>query len=185
MELFKLISFSGGITLPSGEDFINKVFPNIWAFLVQFIAFIITAIVVTKFAYNPVKKFLQARREYVATHLKEAEEKNLEASKNQEKALAELQQSKKDAVNIIQKAKKEAEKEREVILEDTKKEIALKRLQAQEDIKKEQEKAIKEVRDEVVELAYEATKNILDREVSSKDDKKLVDDFVKDLIEKR
>ena len=58
-------------------------------------------------------------------------------------------------------------------------------MRAQEDIKREQEKAIKEVHDEVVDLAYETTKTILNREVSSKDDKKMIDDFVNDLIEKR
>lgn len=185
MELLKVIFLSDGLTLPSGEDFVNKVFPNIWAFLVQLIAFIIMCIVVARFAYRPVKNFLAKRKEYVAKNLLEAEQKNVEATKNQQEALTQVQQSKKEAIEIINQAKKQAEIERETILENTKKEVSLKKLQAQEDIKREQEKAIKEVHDEVVELAYEATKNILNREVSNKDNDKLLNDFVDDLIEKR
>lgn len=185
MELLKIISFSDGLTIPSGEDFVSKVFPNIWAFLIQLIAFIIMSFVVIKFAYKPVSSFLAKRREFIASNLKEAEEKNLQASENIVKAEQSLQDSKKEAVKIIQDAQKEAEKEKGIILEEAKKELAVKRMQAQEDIKREQEKAIKEVHDEVVDLAYETTKTILRREVSSSDDKKMIDDFVNDLIEKR
>ena len=67
MEFIKLI-LSDGLGLPSGEDFVNKVFPNIWAFLVQLIAFIIMAVIVVKFAYKPVKNFLNKRREYIANN---------------------------------------------------------------------------------------------------------------------
>lgn len=184
MEFIKLI-LSDGLGLPSGEDFVNKVFPNIWAFLVQLIAFIIMVFVVIKFAYKPVRKFLDKRREYIANNLKEAEEKNSEASRNIQESITSLNSSKKEAIKIIQDAKKESEIQREKMLEETNAQLQEKRLQAQEDIKKEQEKAIKQVHDDVVSLAYQATKSILEREVNEDDDKKLVDEFVSDLIEKR
>ena len=184
MEFIKLI-LSDGLGLPSGEDFVNKVFPNIWAFLVQLIAFIIMVFVVIKFAYKPVRKFLDKRREYIANNLKEAEEKNSEANKNIQESITSVNSSKNEAIKIIQDAKKESEIQREKMLEETNAQLQEKRLQAQEDIKKEQEKAIKQVHDDVVSLAYQATKSILEREVNEDDDKKLVDEFVSDLIEKR
>ena len=39
-----------GFTLPNGQDIINKLIPNIPAFLVQLTAFILMAVVVIKFA---------------------------------------------------------------------------------------------------------------------------------------
>ena len=69
-----IITLSDGLSLPAGDDFVSKVFPNIWAFLVQLLAFIIMSIIVIKFAYKPVKKFLAQRREYVEEHLSKAEE---------------------------------------------------------------------------------------------------------------
>ena len=185
MGLLKVVYFSNGLGLPSGEDFVNKIFPNIWAFLVQFIAFIIMVIIVLKFAYKPVHKFIEERRNYVSTNLKEAKEKNDLASISVQKAKSNLAESQKQAIVIIQDAQKEANKQKEMMIEEAKMEIASKKLQAKEDIKKVQEKAIKEIHDDVVSLAFEATKSILDREVNQNDNKKMVDDFVKDLIEKR
>lgn len=185
MRSLNFISLTNGIELPSGEDFINKVFPNIWAFLVQLFAFIIMSLIVIKFAYKPVHNFLVKRREYIENNLKEAEEKNKEADKNIKKSVEDLNKSKKESLELIASAKKEAIKEKEQILDQTRKEIALKRLEAQEDIKKEQDKAIKQVHDDVVSLACATSKEILKREVNIDDDQKLIDDFVSDLIEKR
>lgn len=175
---------AGGPGLPSGEEFFNKVFPNLWAFIVQFIAFIILCVVVYFVAYKPVKKFINKRKEYIANNLSEAASKNEEAAKNLAESKSSLQQTRKEAVKIINDAKQEAEHQRDVILEETKKDIAMKHAKASEDIKIEQEKALKELHDDVVDLAFEATKSILGREVNDKDNKNLVDSFVDDLMEK-
>ena len=98
----------------------------------------------------------------IANNLKEAEEKNSEASKNIQESITSLNSSKKEAIKIIQDATKESEIQREKMLEETNAQLQEKRLQAQEDIKKEQEKAIKQVHDDVVSLAYQATKSILE-----------------------
>ena len=115
----------------------------------------------------------------------EAAKKNSEADKNVEMAKSNLNKSKKEAIRLIEDAKKEAEKQSDILLDETKKELMQKRQEASEDIRKEQEKAIKQVHDDVVDLAYETSKTILKREVNTKDDQKLIDDFVSDLIEKR
>lgn len=57
-----ILILSDGLTLPNGEDFVNKVFPNIWAFLVQLFAFIIMSLIVIKFAYKPVSNFLKKEK---------------------------------------------------------------------------------------------------------------------------
>lgn len=179
-----LVLSDEGINLPSGDDFVSKLIPNLWTFLVQLFAFIIMILVVIKLAYKPVSKFLQKRKEYVENNLNEAKVKNEEATRNLEETKANLQSSKKEAIQIIQSAKKEAENERDAILEQTKQDIAKKHEKAQEDIRIEQEKAMKEMHDDVVDIAIEATKNILAREVNANDDKALVDSFVDELMEK-
>ena len=187
MKLLSIILLleAEGIEIPNGDDFVSKLIPNLWAFLVQFIAFIIMILIVIKLAYKPIAKFIQARKEYVRNNLEEARIKNEEASRNLEETKTNLQSSQKEAIQIIQDAKREANKEREQILEETKKEISLKHAKAQEDIRIEQEKAIKEMHDDVIDIALEATKNILGREVSEKDDKALLDSFVSNLIEEK
>lgn len=183
--LFINLFLEGGLNMPSTEDFLSKVIPNLWAFLVQLFAFIIMVLIAIKFGYKPVKKFLDSRKAYIANNLEEAKSKNEEANRNLEETKAKLQGSEKEAIQIIQEAKKAAEAEREQILEETKKDIATKHQKAQEDIRIEQEKVMKEMHDDVVDIAIEATKNILNREVSSGDDKALLDNFVSDLIDEK
>ena len=171
--------------LPSGEEFVGKVFPNIWAFLVQLIAFIVMAVLVIKFAYKPVSEYLKKRKEFINQNLNSAQEKNDEASKNQLQAEQNLAESRKEALLIIENAQVEAEKEKQKILEETKKEIDKKKLQLEQDLLLQKEKVMQEAYDEVVDLALEASKTILSREVSSKDNEKLLDDFINDLQEKK
>lgn len=176
---------TNGLTLPDKETFIDKIFPNIWAFLVQLIAFIFMVLIVIYFAYKPVKKFLATRREYVKNNLESASRNNAEAIELNRAAKENVLQAKKEAVNIVEQAKKEALNERALAVEETKREIANKKLQAQEDIAKEKEKALKEAHDEIVDLALVASSELLKREVSTKDNTKLVDDFVKNLEENK
>lgn len=70
-------------------------------------------------------------------------------------------------------------------MQQAQEDIARKKEQAREEIEREEQKAIRRVHDEVVSLAYETSKSILQREVSDEDDKKMVDDFVHDLMEKK
>ena len=187
MKLLSLFMFleAEGIGKPESSDFVSKVIPNFWAFLVQLIAFIIMILIVIKFAYKPVSKFLEERRKIVNDNLTEAEEKNREADKNLEEAKVKKQETQKEAIQIIQDAKKQAEIERGAILEETNQALARSRAKAMEDLEIAKAKAMKEMHDEVVDIAMEATKSILSREVNNQDDKALLNNFVNDLINKK
>ncbi len=180
-----IITLSDGLSLPTGDDFVSKVFPNIWAFLVQLLAFIIMSIIVIKFAYKPVKKFLAQRREYVEEHLSKAEEATKKAEDNVKETEKNLALSNRKALQIIEDAKKEAEKQKQEILLQAKVEANNKMIQAQQDIEKEKQKAVQEVHDDVVNLALEASKTLLTREVNSLDNQKLLNDFVDELTEEK
>lgn len=180
-----IITLSDGLSLPTGDDFVSKVFPNIWAFLVQLLSFIIMSIIVIKFAYKPVKKFLAQRREYVEEHLSKAEEATKKAEDNVKETEKNLALSNKKALQIIEDAKKEAEKQKQEILLQAKVEANNKMIQVQQDIEKEKQKAVQEVHDDVVNLALEASKTLLTREVNSLDNQKFLNDFVDELTEEK
>lgn len=180
----QILTLSNGFQLPTGGDFVAKVFPNIWAFLAQFIAFIIMAVIVVKFAYKPVHNYLKKRRDFINENLSSAQKQNEEANKLNLEAENNLNNSRKEALQIIESAQIEAEKEKQKVLEETKKEINNKKLQLEQDLIKQKEKAIQEVQDDVIDLALEASKTLLSREVNSSDNKKLLDDFINNLSEK-
>ena len=102
MLLSYIVTLSDGLGLPTGEDFVNKVFPNIPSFVVQLAAFIILSIIVIKFAYKPVSKFIKKRREFVESTLDETRKENAEAKAKNEEAIKNLNDSKKQAMVIVE-----------------------------------------------------------------------------------
>ena len=65
------------------DSFIAKLFPNPWDALAVFLAFIVLLLVVFFFAYKPVKKLIKQRGDYVEGKIKDAENKQIEAEKNE------------------------------------------------------------------------------------------------------
>ena len=180
--LFLLTSCSTDELGNSLSDSIEaKLIPNIWAFLVQLLAFIVLIIVVTKFAYKPVRKYLDKRSQFLNYERKEAEELKQKAKENfyeSEKKLAEVRDN---ASKIIDEAREKGKSEREIILKEANLEAQKVKANAYKTIEEEKSKAQKEIKEDIVDVAFSMTSKLLEREVNTKDNEKLVDDFVKDL----
>ena len=73
---------SGNIT-----ETINDAIPNLYITLAQLGAFIVMVILVIVFGYKPIKKKLDARREYVQKNLEDSDEHLKKAKKAQEDPL--------------------------------------------------------------------------------------------------
>lgn len=168
-----------------GKDLSNKIeeklFPNIWAFLVQFIAFIIVALLVIKLGYKPVRKYLDKRRELLDNEVNEAKKLNADAKENFLKSEKALADTKKGATSIIEDAKKEANAKKEEILNEAFFEASKTKEKALLDIEKAKESAKKQLQDEVINVALDASSKILKREVNEKDNKRIINQFVDDL----
>jgi len=163
------------------KSFLEKLFPNLWDALAVFLAFIVLLIVVFYFAYKPVKKLIKQRADYVEGKMKNAEKMELEANQKVADAEQKVVSSNKEAMEIIEQAKKDALTEKSLIKEQAKKEADLEVLRAKEEIKQEIEKSKDELHEEIVNVALDASKKVLSREVNQKDNEKLIDDFIDDL----
>lgn len=163
------------------DDIIHKLVPNFWAFLVQLLAFIVLAIIVIKFAYKPVNNYISKRQEYMASKMKEAKEKEIEAETNLKTSKQELNATRANANNIIEKAKQDALKEKETIMMSVNEEIALKHKQAQEEIELEKKQAQEEIKQDIIDVALLASEKVLEREINDDDHQKLVSDFINGL----
>ena len=161
----------------------SKLIPNLWAFLVQFIALLVMIFIVVKFAYKPVSKYLKARRETLKNEVDDTFKKNEEAKVNLEKSEAQLADTRRQADVILNEATLEANKTRNEILEQANQEALETRNKALDDIERAKAKATREVRNEIVDVAFDATGKLLEREVNTKDNTKIVDDFIKGLEE--
>lgn len=184
--LFSLFS----LTSCNVQDFLNlkdeinqKLFPNVWAFLVQFIAFIIMVIIIIFFAYKPVKAYINKRRELLDNEVKSAKDDKDSAKELKMQAQKEIALSHKKANDIIENAKKEGEVRKEEIIEAANKEAKDKIEEANFAIEKEKNEAKKEVKNDLANVAIVLSSKILEREVSDKDNEQIINNFI-DSLEK-
>lgn len=165
----------------SSSDFTDKLIPNWVSFVVQLSALIVLIVVVVIFAYKPVKKIIKNRQDYIENNIKDSENSKAKWKENEIKSEENVLLSKKEAANIISEAKKQANIERDEIIKSTNLEIVKMKEDAKKDIARMEKAAEEEIRKEIVSVALDASKEILGREISEKDNARLVDEFIEEV----
>lgn len=179
LSTFSLTSCDG---VPfSSEDFTSRISFNVWDFLATFLAFVVLVLVAFFFGYKPIKEYVRKRGEYVEGKIKTAEERELKSQGLVKEAEENLAISKKSAILIVEKAREDANKQKAEILEQAKQEAKEEKIKAEQEIAQEIESTKDEIHREIVQVAMDASKKVLGREVNSKDNEKLVNDFINDL----
>ena len=156
----------------------QKLVPNLLSFVVQFLSFLVLILVVFILAYKPVKKILKKRADYIENEIKEARESNLEAQKSVDEAKEMVASSKLQASEIIARAEKQGQERYDMMLVSANNEIIEMKKEAEKDIERAKEEAIQDIRNEMVNVALSASEEILKREVDTKDNKRLAEDFI-------
>ncbi len=163
------------------EDFTSRIFFNLWDFLAVFLAFIILVTVGFFFAYKPVKAYIQKRKDYINNNIKTAEEREEKSRTIVSEAEVIKTNSQKEAFETVKKAHDDALKEKEVIISNAKEEAKQIKRVAQKEIEQEIEASKDEIHSQIVDVALDASKKILDREINEDDNRKFVEDFVSDI----
>lgn len=163
------------------QEFIDKLIPNFWSFLVQLLALIVLIIAVIFFAYKPVKKMLAKRQSYIEENILAAEQSKANAIASEREAAQLLIEKRKEADAIIVNAVKIAETKSDAIIAKANEEIVSMKEKAHLELQQEVEDAKASIHDEMVEIALEASAHLLKREVSSEDNKRLVEDFIEEI----
>ena len=182
-SLFSLTSCDVQDFLNLKEEISQKLFPNVWAFLVQFIAFIIMCIIIIIFAYKPVKAYIEKRKELLENEVKETVANKDEVKLLKLETQKEIAISHKKANEIIERAQKEAEEKREEIITSADIEAQNKIKEANIIIEKDKLNAKKEIKNDLASVAIDLSSKILGREVSSSDNEKIINDFINSLDE--
>ena len=159
----------------------NKLIPNFFSFLVQIIALIVMIVVVMVILYKPIKKTLDTRASYIEGQIKDANDAKAISEENAKISEQNIIDSRKKASEIIANANVIAEQQKEAIIEEANKQVIRMKQEAEEDILKAKEEAQKEIHDEIVNVALDASKEILQREINEKDNSRLVEDFLKEV----
>lgn len=152
-----------------------------WTTAFQVINTIILYLVLKKFLFVPVTNFIQGRQDEIQNSYDDADKKNEEAEKLRSQYEAKLDNVKEESQEILIEAKKDAEEKGNEIIKESKEQAAKLKEKAQKEIEQEKKKAVNDVKDEISTIAMLAASKVLENEVDEDTNKKLVDNFIKEV----
>ena len=150
----------------------------------QVLNFLILAAILRALAYKPVARMLQQRADKIKETIDKADADKKAAEDTLKQYKSQLADAQRRAQEIVDKAELTARQERDAIVAETKKEIDRMKQNAQAEIENERNRAFEQMRAEIVSLSLAAAEKIVEKNLTSKENDKLVGDFIAGLDQK-
>ena len=165
--------------MPLAANALIQVTPGLMIWTV--VCFLITLFVLKRYAFGPVQKMIDERRERIRQSLEEADHAREEARKLLEEHRKLIASAQSDAEEILSEARRigeanerrmreELEADRQRRLEETKRQIEA-----------ETQRALEQIRAEVASLTLIATTNVTGKVLDSDDQRRLIDEAISSL----
>ena len=154
-----------------------------WTFLAQICNLMIQLLIFKKFLLNPVKNVIADRKAKADSQIADATKLRTEAEAMKAEYEQNLQNARAEANEIVANAQKTATARGEEIVGEARAQAAALKQKAEADIAQERKKAVNEVKDEIGGIAMEIASKVVEREISEKDHKDLIDEFIKNVGE--
>ena len=123
-------------------NFIIRSFHSIWNDCLYIVHFLLLLVMLRKFAWGPLMGIMKEREEHVANEIDAAERNNAEAKKLVEEQREMLKQSRVEAQELIERAKKQAVDQKDVIVAAAKEEAESIKASAVQEIQREKSKQL-------------------------------------------
>ena len=154
-----------------------------WTFLAQICNLMIQLVIFKKFLLKPIKQVIADRKAKADSEIADAQKLRTEAEAMKAEYEQNLQNARTEANQIVATAQKTATARSEEIVGEARAQAAALKQKAEADIAQERKKAVNEVKDEIGGIAMEIASKVVDREISEKDHKDLIDEFIKNVGE--
>lgn len=142
------------------------------------VVFSILLVLLWKFAWPTLVKSVEERERRIAQQLEEAAKANAEAQRLLDEHRAAQAQSRAEAQELITRAKAVAQKEREALIAKAHEEQEQMLERARREIAAERDKAVAALRRETVELAIAAAQRLVEANLDSEGNRKLVAEYL-------
>ncbi|MFQ3546619.1 F0F1 ATP synthase subunit B [Halobacillus rhizosphaerae] len=153
--------------------------------IVQLIIFLVLLALLGKFAWGPFMNMMKEREDYISNEIDTAEKSREEAQRMQREASEELKQTRQDAQNIIEEARKTGAQQEKTIIETAKSEAERMKKSARQEIVQEKEKAVQELKDQVATMSVMIASKVIEKELSERDQEKLIAEYINEAGEER
>ena len=154
-----------------------------WTFLAQICNLMIQLVIFKKFLLKPIKQVIADRKAKADSEIADAQKLRTEAEAMKAEYEQNVQNARTEANQIVSAAQKTATARSEEIVGEARAQAAALKQKAEADIAQERKKAVNEVKDEIGGIAMEIASKVVEREISEKDHKDLIDEFIKNVGE--
>jgi F-type H+-transporting ATPase subunit b len=156
-----------------------KVVPGLMIWTI--VCFLITLFVLKRYAFGPIQKMLDERRERIQRSIEEAEHAREEARKLLEEHRALLGQARGQAEEILAEARKVGEAQRQRVREETEADRQRRLEETRRQIEAETQRALEQIRAEVAELTLVAATKVTGKVLDDSDHRRLIEDAINEL----
>ena len=145
------------------------------------VCFLITLFVLKRFAFGPIQKVIDERRERIRESLAEADNARQEARKLLEEHRKLISEARRQAEEIRADVRREAEAGRERVREETEADRKRRLEETKRQIEAETARALSQIRQEVAELTLLAASKVTGKVLDSADQRRLIDEAISSL----
>ena len=166
-------------TLVLGANALIKVTPGLMIWTI--VCFLIALFVLKRYAFGPIQKLIDERRERIRRALDEADEARDEARTLLEEHRKLIGQARGEAEEILSEARQVAKGMQERVKEETEADRQRRLEETKKQIDAETQRALEQIRGEVAELTLAATAKVTGKVLDRDDHRKLIEDAIGDL----
>lgn len=156
-----------------------KVTPGLMIWTI--VAFLITLFVLKRYAFGPIQKAIDERRERIERSIAEAEQARAEARRLLEEHRSLIGQARGQAEEILSEARKVADAQRQRVREETEADRQRRLEETRRQIEAETHRALEQIRTEVAELTLIAATKVTRKALDDDDHRRLIDEAIREL----
>jgi F-type H+-transporting ATPase subunit b len=145
------------------------------------ISFAITFYVLRRFAFGPIQRIIDERRERIRKSIEEADHARAEARRLLEEHKQLRAQARGEAEEILSEARRGADAMRERVREETEADRQRRLEETRREIQAETTRALEQIRAEIAMLALDAAERVTRRSLDETDQRELIEDAIGEL----
>jgi F-type H+-transporting ATPase subunit b len=153
--------------------------------LFQLAIFLILLALLRKYAFGPVMGIMKQREAHIGNEISAAENSNKEAKKIVEEQRELLKQSRQEAQELIENAKKLGEEQKKSIITEARTEAERIKNAAVKEIAQEKEQAVAALREQVASLSVLIASKVIEKELNDQDQQKLINEYIQEVGQAR
>lgn len=160
------------------ENFIGF---NPWTALFTLLNMVLTFLILKKFLFKPVNKMIDDRQKEIDELYASANAARKDAETMRDGYTRKLSEAKETSAQIVAEATQEANRRSDEIIRQARQDADAIRQKAGTDIALEKKKALNEVKGDISKIALDIAGKVVERELDSADQERLVEGFLREM----